>query len=55
MVLSRLFSDWVGLLSFIVIAFTVVMGIWFSWFFNRKMDESAARDAGDGASGGSGR
>jgi flagellar biosynthesis/type III secretory pathway M-ring protein FliF/YscJ len=51
MVLSRLFTDWVGWLSFLVIAFVVVMAIWFPWYFNRKMAESAAaqaREAGTG-------
>jgi flagellar biosynthesis/type III secretory pathway M-ring protein FliF/YscJ len=45
MVLSRLFTDWVGWLSFLVIAFIVVMAVWFPWYFNRKLAESEAAEA----------
>ena len=37
-----LFSTDYGLFSVAVIAFTIFMGIWFSRFFKRKMDEDAA-------------
>lgn len=30
---SELFSDWVGILSFGVIAFILVMAVFFIWFF----------------------
>ena len=33
---SELFSDWVGILSFGVLAFIIVMGAWFAWFFLRQ-------------------
>lgn len=36
---SELFSDWVGILSFGVLAFIVVMGLWFAWFFLRNSGE----------------
>jgi hypothetical protein len=52
MVLSRLFTDWVGWLSFLVIAFIVGMAIWFPWYFNRKMAESAQAEERAGRSGG---
>lgn len=38
-----LFSTDYGLFSVGVITFTVFMGIWFSRFFKRKMQESAAQ------------
>ena len=43
--LSQLFSDWVGWLSFIVIAFIVGMGVFFFVWFDRKADESAREAA----------
>ncbi|HMS79919.1 MAG TPA: DUF3149 domain-containing protein [Burkholderiaceae bacterium] len=49
---SRLFTDWVGWLSFLVIAFVVVMAVWFPWYFNRKMAESAAAEARGAGPGG---
>ena len=36
---SELFSDWVGILSFGVIAFVIVMAVYFYYFFTNKMDE----------------
>ena len=49
--LSELFSDWVGLLSFIVIAFIVVMAVFFGVYFSRNMarDEAAAARTGGAA------
>lgn len=46
--LNELFSDWVGVLSFGVIAFILVMAVWFIWFFNKHMvdEESQARRKG---------
>ncbi len=31
--LGELFSDWVGILSFGVIAFVLVMAVFFIWYF----------------------
>lgn len=39
---TDLFSTDYGLMSFGVIAFVVVMAIWFWVFFNRKMNETSA-------------
>lgn len=36
---SELFSDWVGILSFGVIAFIIVMAIFFIRFFTGHMDD----------------
>ena len=33
---SELFSDWVGILSFGVIAFILVMAVFFIWFFMKE-------------------
>ena len=38
-----LFSTDYGLFSIFVIAFTIVIAIWFSRFFSRKMSESEAQ------------
>lgn len=38
-----LFSTDYGLLSLFVIVFTVIIAIWFSRFFTRKMRESEAQ------------
>ena len=37
---AELFSDWVGILSFGVIAFVIGMAIFFYRFFMSKIDES---------------
>lgn len=42
---NLLFSTDYGLFSVFVIAFVVVMGIWFSYFFSKKMSEDS-RQAG---------
>lgn len=42
--LSDLFSTDYGLMSVGVIGFTLVMAVWFYFFFKRKMDESAPKD-----------
>jgi len=34
---SQLFSDSVGIMSALVIAFVVLMGIWFAWYFITRM------------------
>lgn len=39
---SELFSDWVGILSFGVIAFIIVMAIFFLWFFMRQSGDPKA-------------
>ncbi|MEZ5740705.1 MAG: DUF3149 domain-containing protein [Burkholderiaceae bacterium] len=47
---GELFSDWVGILSFIVLAFIGVMATFFIWYFNRNMMRDpgpANRDDGD--------
>jgi hypothetical protein len=37
---SELFSDWVGILSFLVIAFIIGMAIFFlSWFVGKSGDQ----------------
>ena len=36
---SELFSDWVGILSFLVIAFVIVIGVVFLSFFIGKSGE----------------
>ena len=43
--MTDLFSTDYGLMSVVVIAFTLGMAVWFRLFFKRKMDESA-KDAG---------
>ena len=42
---SELFSDWVGILSFGVIAFIIGMAIFFYKFFTSKMDEDEQNQA----------
>lgn len=39
---SELFSDWVGILSFGVIAFIIVMAIFLFWFFMRQSGDPKA-------------
>ncbi len=34
---SQLFSDSVGIASAVVIAFVILMGIWFAWYFITHM------------------
>lgn len=34
---GELFSDWVGILSFLVILFMIGMATWFSWYFITHM------------------
>ncbi len=41
--LNELFSDWVGVLSFGVIAFILVMAVYFTWYFIRHMVDDEAR------------
>ena len=36
---SELFSDWVGILSFGVIAFVIVIAVYFYHFFTTKMND----------------
>lgn len=33
---AELFSDWVGILSFGVIAFVLVMAVFFIWYFMKE-------------------
>lgn len=40
--LAELFSDWVGILSFGVIAFIFVMGGFFLWFFLKRSSDPNA-------------
>lgn len=42
---SQLLSDWVGILSLIVLAFIGVMAGWFMWFFRRSMHRDEAAQA----------
>ena len=42
---AELFSDWVGILSFAVIAFVIGMAIFFYKFFTAKMDEDEQNQA----------
>ena len=37
---SELFSDWVGILSFGVIAFVIVIAVYLYRFFTTKMNEN---------------
>ncbi|MGH1358866.1 MAG: DUF3149 domain-containing protein [Burkholderiaceae bacterium] len=39
---AELFSDWVGVLSFFVLAFILVMGAWFTWYFVSNMSQPPA-------------
>jgi hypothetical protein len=41
--LKLLFTSDVGLMSLGVIAFTIVMGFWFSNYFSKKIAESEAQ------------
>jgi len=36
---AELFSDWVGILSFSVIAFVLVMGVYYMWFFLKHVED----------------
>jgi hypothetical protein len=39
---SELLSDWVGILSFGVIAFTILIAIFFFWFFMARSGDPDA-------------
>lgn len=41
---SVLFSDWVGIASFLVIAFMLAMGGWFAWYFITNMSQATAAE-----------
>ena len=43
--LTDLLSTDYGLMSLLVITFTIFMSVWFGRFFKRHMDEDAARAA----------
>ncbi|MCP5266082.1 MAG: DUF3149 domain-containing protein [Burkholderiaceae bacterium] len=43
---GELLSDWVGILSLLVLLFIIGMAVWFLRFFQRKMDEDARASAG---------
>jgi len=42
---SVLFSDWVGIASFLVIAFMLAMGGWFTWYFITNMSQTPVAQA----------
>lgn len=44
--ISDLFSTDYGLLSVVVIVFTIGMGVWYARYFSRRMDEDARAAAG---------
>lgn len=45
--LRELMSDSVGIMSALVIAFVILMGIWFAWYFIRNMmNDSSGNDIG---------
>lgn len=44
---AQLFSDSVGILSAVVIGFTVLMAVWFAWYFiTHMMNDSKAQNPG---------
>lgn len=42
--LIQLFSDWVGILSFIVVAFIVVMAVYMYKWVGKHVDEEARKN-----------
>ena len=40
---SVLFSDWVGIASFLVIAIVVLMGGWFFWYFTTNVSHDPSQ------------